>query len=55
MEIPVVAEGWKLVVSGTRRKAPAPSEDLQVQKRFSALPGDKLLGAPSIASAELAE
>lgn len=47
--------GWKLVASGARRKAPVPSKDLQVQRRFSALPGDDLLGAPSIESPELSE
>lgn len=51
----MVAKGWKPVVSGTRRKAPAPSEDLQVHKRFSALPGDELQGSPSIESSKLAE
>lgn len=50
-----MAKGWKLVVSGTMRKVPAPSEDLQVQKRFIAFPGDELLGTPSTESSELAE
>lgn len=35
----------KLITSDTRRKAPAPH--LQLQNRFSALVGDKGLGAPS--------
>lgn len=30
-------EGWKLVTSGTKRKAPAPPKSLQLQNRFTAL------------------
>jgi len=30
-------EGWKLVTSGTKKKAPAPLKGLQLQNRFTAL------------------
>lgn len=30
-------EGWRLVVSSKRRKTPAPSADLHLQNRLSAL------------------
>ena len=30
-------EGWKLVTSGTKRKAPVPPKGLQLQNRFTAL------------------
>lgn len=34
-------KGWKLVTSGTRRKAPAPPEGLQPQDRFTALKAEE--------------
>ena len=37
-------EGWKLVTFGTRRKVPAPPQNLQLQNRFSALIANKSLG-----------
>lgn len=41
------AEGWKLVTSVTKMRIPAPPEDLQLWKRFSALLADKGQGALS--------
>ena len=41
-------EGWKLVTSGTRRMAAAPSTDLQLQKGVSALVAEERLGAVSM-------
>lgn len=34
-------EGWKLVLSGTGRKAPAPPKGLQLQNRFTTLKAEE--------------
>lgn len=48
-------KGWKLVTSGTRRKAAAPPADRQLQNRFGAVVSDEGLGAPFRAASEPAE
>lgn len=49
------SEGCKLLPSGVRQMAPAQPADLQLQKKFSVLVGDKGLGAVPRAEPELAE
>lgn len=41
-------EGWKLVTSGPRRMAPAPSADLQLQKGVSVLVAEERLSPVSM-------
>ena len=48
-------KGWKLVTSGTRRKAAAPPADWQLQNRFGAMASDEGLGALFRAALEATE
>ena len=40
-------EGWKLVTSGTNRKAPAPPNGLKLQNRCTALKAEEDLDMPT--------
>lgn len=48
-------EGWKLVTSGNRKKAPAPPVYLQLKNRFSTLTAGEGLGTLSNEASKLAK
>lgn len=48
-------EGWNLMTSGKRKKAPAPRAYLQLKNRFSTLAADEGLGTLSNEASELAK